>query len=266
MAKLIFLLDGNVMKEYILDKERMTIGRRASNEIYIDNLAISGEHAVLVTIDQETYLEDLNSTNGTLVNKKSVKKQTLTHGDEIGLGKYTLKYLKDSVTNIAEQNGFSDTVLVQPELGPVALEQSDADIFEEGKASLNQKPDESEPKPNPVESEQDDATQSNISEAQTVSDASESSVADTQQQPRLQILNGENAGSALSLDKTMVKVGTSGVQVAVVTKRQNGYFLTHVAGDHYPVINGEQIGAQAIALNNHDEIEVLGVKMEFRFD
>ena len=73
MAKLIFLLDGNVLKEYVVDKERITIGRRASNDIQIDNLAISGEHAIIVTTGEDSYLEDLNSTNGTLINDKKIE-------------------------------------------------------------------------------------------------------------------------------------------------------------------------------------------------
>lgn len=273
MAKLIFLLDGNVMKEYILDKERMTIGRRASNDIYIDNLAISGEHAVLVTADENTYLEDLNSTNGTLVNKKPVRKQALTHGDEIGLGKYTLKYLKNGVANTAQSNGFSDTVMVQPEVEATDEGRSNAHVLAEVEPPLNQMPEELEAQSSQPESEQNNVEQNDVVQddtaiaEQAASGASATAEANTQaQEPRLQILNGESAGGALSLDKTMVKVGTQGEQVAVVTKRQDGYFITHVAGDKYPVINGEQVGAQAIALKNHDEIEVLGVVMEFRFD
>ena len=73
MAKLHFLLDGNPMGEFELDKERITIGRRPSNQIHIDNLAVSGEHAVIVTIGNDSFLEDLNSTNGTMVNGKAIK-------------------------------------------------------------------------------------------------------------------------------------------------------------------------------------------------
>ena len=95
MAKLILSMDGLVLKEIPLDKERMSIGRKASNDIQIDNLAISGEHAAVVTILSDSFLEDLNSTNGTLVNGQPVKKHFLKNGDVIELGKYKLKYVSE---------------------------------------------------------------------------------------------------------------------------------------------------------------------------
>jgi len=95
IAKLVFLLDGNVVKETVLDKGRISIGRGASNDVHIDNLSISGEHAVVVTTTDGSYVEDLNSTNGTIVNKVKVKKYIFADGDLIGLGKYKLRYLQD---------------------------------------------------------------------------------------------------------------------------------------------------------------------------
>ena len=88
MAKLILSMDGLVLKEIPLNKERMTIGRRPSNDIQIDNRAISGQHAAVVSILSDAFLEDLNSTNGTLVNGVSVKKHFLKNGDVIEIGKY----------------------------------------------------------------------------------------------------------------------------------------------------------------------------------
>lgn len=270
MAKLIFLLDGNVIKEYLLDKERMTIGRRASNDIYIDNLAISGEHAILVTERENTYLEDLNSTNGTLVNQNRVKKQVLKHGDEIGLGKYTLKFLNDGIANAAS-NGFSDTVLVEPK-STVNNDSDNVEAVPVYEASVAE---------NPPEQEEAVEESTSVSEHDEPNEQHEVSVEDSSNQtseltteevgavslgPHLKTLSGEQVDSVLLLDKTMVKVGQPGEQVAVVTKRQDGYFITHVAGDHYPIINGEAIGAKAYALNKHDEVEVMGVKMEFRLD
>ena len=95
MAKLILSMDGLVLKEIALAKERMSIGRKPSNDIQIDNLAISGEHAAVVTILNDSFLEDLNSTNGTLVNGQPAKKHFLKNGDVIELGKYKLKYVVD---------------------------------------------------------------------------------------------------------------------------------------------------------------------------
>ena len=89
-------MDGLVLKEIPLDKERTTIGRKPHNDIQIDNLAVSGEHAVIVTILNDSFLEDLGSTNGTLVNGKPIKKHFLQNNDVIEIGKYKLKYINDA--------------------------------------------------------------------------------------------------------------------------------------------------------------------------
>ena len=95
MPKLIVSIDGVVIKEVQLTKDRTTLGRRPYNDIVIDNLAISGEHAVLHMIGSDVYLEDLNSTNGTYVNGKAMKKQALEHNDMVEVGKYKIKYLNE---------------------------------------------------------------------------------------------------------------------------------------------------------------------------
>jgi len=93
MAKLILSLEGSVIREIPLDKERITIGRRPQNDIQIENLAVSGEHACIVTILNDSFLEDLGSTNGTLVNGNPIKKHILQNSDVIEIGKYKMKYV-----------------------------------------------------------------------------------------------------------------------------------------------------------------------------
>jgi predicted component of type VI protein secretion system len=239
MAKLIFLLDGNVIREYALEKERFTIGRRASNDVHIDNLGISGEHAVIVTKEDGAYIEDLNSTNGTIVNRQKIKKHMLADGDLIKLGKYKLRYLHDARINKPRHEGFQDTVLVadMPEVDDPPAVKEIASAVPKQDAPVTTA------KQNSVE------TQRSI-----------------KQPPRLQILNGKDAGATLALDKAIVKIGRPNEQLALVTKRVQGYFLSHVVGDDYPLVNGVPIDTHAKALNNHDEIELLGVKMEFRLD
>lgn len=93
MPKLIVSIDGVVIKDVTLAKDRTTLGRRPYNDIVVDNLAISGEHAVLHMIGNDVYLEDLNSTNGTYVNGRAIKKQALEHNDIVEVGKYKIRYL-----------------------------------------------------------------------------------------------------------------------------------------------------------------------------
>src|SRR3954469_10052205 len=114
MAKLILSMDGLVLKEFTLTKERTTIGRKPHNDIQIDNLAVSGEHAVIVTILTDSFLEDLGSTNGTLVNGQSVKKHFLQNNDVVELGKYKLKYVQEANAGAVKAADFEKTMVLRP--------------------------------------------------------------------------------------------------------------------------------------------------------
>ena len=98
MPRLVLSLDGVVLREVGLAKDRTTIGRRSHNDIVIDNLAVSGEHSVIYTSAGDVYLEDLGSTNGTTVNGQPIKKHLLQSGDTLEIGKYRLKFLADGAT------------------------------------------------------------------------------------------------------------------------------------------------------------------------
>lgn len=98
MPKLVVSKDGVIVKEVQVVKDRTTIGRRPYNDIVIDNLAVSGEHAAIQLADGEVAIEDLGSTNGTFVNGKAVKRQVLEHDDIIVVGKYQLRYIDGGST------------------------------------------------------------------------------------------------------------------------------------------------------------------------
>src|SRR3954462_12040111 len=115
MAKLILSMDGLVLKEIPLTKERTTIGRKPHNDIQIDNLAVSGEHAVIVTILNDSFLEDLGSTNGTVVNGNPIKKHFLQNNDVIELGKYKLKFVGEAAAAATgEKADFEKTMVLRP--------------------------------------------------------------------------------------------------------------------------------------------------------
>ncbi|MDZ7910107.1 MAG: FHA domain-containing protein [Gemmobacter sp.] len=103
MPKMIVSIDGVVIKEVQLTKDRTTLGRRPYNDIVIDNLAVSGEHAVMQMAGTEVFLEDLNSTNGTYVNGKAIKKQQLQGGDTVEIGKYKIKFVHDGASDQQEK-------------------------------------------------------------------------------------------------------------------------------------------------------------------
>ena len=214
MAKLILSMDGLVLKEIPLDRERLTIGRKASNDVQIDNLAISGHHAVITTILDDAFLEDQNSTNGTYVNGQPVKKHVLRNNDVIELGKYRLKYIAGPAAGALTPSDFVETTAVEPPAQAAAADPAP---------------------PAPA----------------------------AQRLGVVQILNGANAGRELELAKSLTTLGKPGRQVAVITRRPHGYFITHVEGASFPLVNGRALDAQAHRLNEHDIIEIAGVKMEF---
>jgi pSer/pThr/pTyr-binding forkhead associated (FHA) protein len=249
MAKLILSMDGLVLKEIALTKERMSIGRRPSNDIQIDNLAISGEHAAVVTILNDSFLEDLNSTNGTLVNGQPVKKHFLKNGDVVELGKYKLKYIAEQAPS-NEPSDYEKTMVLRAN-----SEMRAPDVVRPATpvAPLPQSP---TPIPPPA------AAPAMPSPAAVLASAAAAATVPAGT-GAIQILNGANAGRELVLTKTLTTLGKPNVQVAVIARRPHGYFITHVEGAHFPTINGKAIDAQAHQLNDHDVIEIAGAKMEF---
>ncbi len=113
MPKMIVSIDGVVIKEVQLTKDRTTLGRRPYNDVVIDNLAISGEHAVFQMTGNDVFIEDLNSTNGTYVNGKAAKKQQLANGDTVEVGKYKIKFVSEVASD-----GFEKTMMVRPGMVP----------------------------------------------------------------------------------------------------------------------------------------------------
>lgn len=242
MAKLILSMDGLVLKEISLSKERTTIGRKAHNDIQIDNLAVSGEHAVIVTILNDSFLEDLGSTNGTLVNGQPIKKHFLQPNDVIELGKYKLKYINEA-PKVAAAADFEKTMVLRPGSMP--------------------KPS-AAPAPAAGPKADGDMTQKNPGGgAPAVAPAQAAAPAIPVRQGAIQLLSGANVGKELILTKALTTLGKPGVQVAVITRRPQGFFITHVEGGSFPVVNGKALNAQAHPLNDHDVIEIAGTKMEF---
>ncbi len=275
MAKLILSMDGLILKEYTLAKERTTIGRKPHNDIQIDNLAVSGEHAVVVSILNDSFLEDLGSTNGTLVNGQQIKKHFLQNNDVIELGKYKLKYLHEQ-TGQAKAADFEKTMVLRP--GAMKAMQPPA----AGPAAAAAHP----PGTPPAAAHAPGAApaarsfgDTQVNQGALASAAAAASPAPAAAAPAaapkpaaaalrvgvLRILTGGNAGKQLELVKPLTTLGKPGVQVAVITRRPQGYFITHVEGAHFPVLNGKVLDAQAHALADHDTIELAGVKMEFYF-
>lgn len=242
MAKLILSMESMVLKEIPLTKERMTIGRKPHNDIQIDNLAISGEHAVVVTVLNDSFLEDLHSTNGTFVNGRSVEKHFLQNGDVVELGKYRLKYVAEVPQQAAATPpaDFEKTMVLRPDMARMTAEQ--------------------------IQSKGMGDTQVGLKAAPSAPPAAAAPAAPALPPAAIQILSGANAGKELELTKTLTTLGKPGVQVAVIARRPHGYFITHVEGASFPVVDGVTLEAnKPHPLKDHDIVELAGVKMEFFF-
>jgi pSer/pThr/pTyr-binding forkhead associated (FHA) protein len=236
VAKLITTSSTGENTEFELVNETTTIGRKPGNDIQIDNLSVSGRHAQVITILEDSFLEDLGSTNGTYVNGKLVKKHALENGDNITLGKYQIAYQNSS--GGGEQD-FEQTMIIRP--GAVGMPE------EAGGREIDKS-------------------------VQKISAVIASEAATTAASPManreacLQLLSGANAGKELILTKALTTIGQPGVQVAAITRRPQGFFLIHVDGgpsNSVAKVGGSPIGSNAHELKSHDIIEVAGVKMEF---
>ena len=202
MPKMIVSIDGVVIKEVQLSKDRTSLGRRPYNDIVIDNLAVSGEHAVLQMSGVEVYVEDLNSTNGTYVNGKAVKKQLLQHADVVEIGKYKISFVIENGATAEKSAAIAlvaGTVPTSPLVSTAAI----------------------------------------------------------------RVMSGAAAGREVILVKTVTTIGKPGVAVAAITKRSQGFVVTHVEGAEKPTLNGTAVGAEPVALKNGDVLELAGTQMQF---
>ena len=215
MPKLVVAIDGVVLKEVSLAKERTTLGRRPYNDIVIDNLAVSGEHAVLHMIGSDVYLEDLNSTNGTYVNARAIRKQALEHNDVIEVGKYKIRYLAVNGPAVDMPAPRPAAAGLAPASAPVPLS---AGVTAPGPLG-----------------------------------GGASAV--------IRVLSGSGAGREVSLQKVVTTIGKPGVAVAAVTRRLQGYVVAPIDGG--TTLNGEPLGAEAVALQDGDVLELGGTRMQF---
>lgn len=238
MARLILSLNGQTMAEYNMSKERYTIGRLPDNDVRIDNPTVSGHHSLIINILNDSFLEDLNSTNGTYVNGKLIKKHALQHGDVVTVGRHQLRYV-DSVTDDDDDDEFARTMVIDS-----------SDVAARA------------------------ASNGGAAAAAVVERVEEQTIgADANARPlpvaKVQVLNGTFAGREVILNKAVTTLGRPGVQVIAITRRSEGYSIVKVENEpdrEPPSVNGEPLGAQARLLVDNDVIQIIGIKMGFFAD
>jgi pSer/pThr/pTyr-binding forkhead associated (FHA) protein len=277
MARLILSLDNQVLAEYNMTKERYTIGRLPDNDVRIDNPAVSGHHSLIINILNDSFLEDLNSTNGTYVNGKLIKKHALQHGDVITIGHHQLRFAEEQAgdnepdefekTMVIPANQQSADQLRRAEKAADAAARRGTAVGTERDAGVRLDDDDvAALKGNARAAPKREARPEPASHTRTAAGIDPASVPKSLPLAKLQVLSGAFAGRELELTKALTTLGRPGVQVAAITRRAEGYYIEHVEsgkeGD-YPLVNGKPIGAQARKLADNDVVQLAGVKMGF---
>lgn len=234
MAKLVVSFNGDIIKEYTLDRGVLTIGRESDSDIHIDNPAANDKHAKVLTILNKSFIEDLNSTNGTYINGRKIAGHDLQNGETVFIGEHELKYVKDSAES--EKSDFKETI--------TTIDPDAEGIPETEEANRN----------------------SEKSIGKIVAELY-SSVAASEEpgQAKIQIISGTNTGKELPLSKTLTTLGRPDIQVAAITRHPAAYFLIVVdtgKDNEMPLVNGTEIDKPQ-ALVDGDVIEVASVQMLF---
>ncbi len=219
MTKLVIFLDDKVLKEVVLTKDRVTLGRRPHNDVVIDNLAVSGEHAVLLKEGEGYVVQDLGSTNGTYVNGKPVKRAAFGEGDSLDIGKYTLRLLPDARISAFSGSRFSSSRLVQSGFGATGFRTSRS-----GPSSFS-------------------PTQHHDVNLPTF---------------KIRVVSGAAAGTELVLSKPQTTFGQQGVMVVAIQRNPRGYELSQVEGEQRVRVNGAALGLVPAVLTAGDVIELAG--------
>ena len=233
MSKLIVFQDEKPTQERKLDSERLMIGRLPECDLCLPHATVSGHHAQVITIRDNSFLEDLSSTNGTRVNNRRVDKYLLQDGDEIRIGKFTLKFVH-SVRHTSP-DAVDDTIparLQKVEIDP------DATIQRVYDATQRLTPEE-------------------LAKTLVATDTREATPA------VLAILTGPASGKEIRLSRMITTLGKPGVQMAEITRSLQGYQFCPVEGDSNPLLNGEQVMGEPAVLKDGDEIVLAGIQMRF---
>ncbi len=237
MNKLIIQGTGGESHDFHIKKERVIIGRRPECDLLLNDVAASGRHAMIITIMDDSFLEDMGSTNGTIVNGEQIKKHPLRNGDSLLIGRSEMKFVAEDEPEKEEE--FERTVMIKPSSAIAAA--TAAKLTEQAGGG-----------PTPLPTPGDDHS---AAAGRSVRNA------------RLSVLSGPSSGKFMFLTKALVTLGKPGKQVAAISRRAQGYYLTHIESDgdgkRYPVVNGKSIGPSAYPLKDEDLLELAGIRLKF---
>ena len=265
MAKLVLHLPDGSMREIMLDRDRITIGRRSDNDLCLPYPAVSADHAEIITVVADSFLHDRGSTNGTLVNGNRVAKHFLRNHDRIDIGRLQLVYLTNEAEEVeplpAEEEPHAP-VVVAP--APRDSPRNEADPHSRSR----------ERRPTPVDELLTDLmlAQGAASVAidlpppvSVVPAARSEPVANhsTSDDAFVEVMNGPNAGQITPMNKREFILGKSGVTLAAIRRDEAGFRLVPVDEHVAAVVNGQPVPREGTSLAYGDLIDVAGVKLRF---
>ncbi len=234
MPKLVIKFDGVVIDQIVMRQGDMAIGRRPGSDILLDNLAVSGNHATIFTVGNDSFVQDLNSTNGTLVNNKRISKHHLVNGDEIVIGKHSLSYVDENAARAPSD--LAKTMIITPQ----KFEEMAASAAENAQAARDAE------KPAPIPA---------AAPAPAQAGARIGSIF---------VLSGANSGKRIDLVKSTTNLGRAGKMAGVIIRNGAGRYSLLPGGDgSTPILNGKPVPGRGEELKNGDIIEVAGSRMQF---
>ena len=257
VGKLVLSAANRILREVLIDRRRLTIGRRPYNDLLLDDLTVSGEHAIVNTMSGGSVIHDLKSRNGTLINGAPVMQQQLADGDCVDIGIYRLVYKLERVESNGKSAGFRPASMPSSQsLLPTNLAGARTSAWVPSGAGQGRHP-QGKPKVPVAPPGAAQSTNPAIAASLPPEDV---------RPPSLRFLGGHDAGRQMMLERPIVSIRNGNGQVAVVARRLNGYFLTHVEGLAYPLVNGESIGLGAHVLRDNDLIELAGTIIQFSLE
>jgi hypothetical protein len=224
MAKLIVSQNGKVIENRFLNESSFTIGNLADNDLCLAAIGVSRSHARITSVGNDAILEDLGSTNGTLVNGRPIARHILQYDDVIEIADFQIRYRSQKAI---QGPSFDRTMIIQ-----ASAAEGGAPAQPVGAYAL--------------------ATAKKARRFGT----------DTQM-GLIRALDGPHPGKEILLSEVLHTFGTPGKQVAVINSRPHGYFITHVEGEKPARVNGKSIGLQPLPLTPNDEIEIGDEKLLF---
>lgn len=250
----LFLAAGAVeLRAITLVSNMLTIGRRPYNDLQLDDLTVSGEHALLRVRAGGVSIHDLDSRNGTLVNGLAVKQRDLVDGDIVDIGIYRLRF------EAARAAGSEPAAEALPVPGAASVP--------EATGAASEQPGDRHGAPGrPAASARVAAPGGPPPSGEPAVPAAAAVDGEVAPPAHLVCLSGAQAGQMQPLDRSINRVAGSVGQVAVISRRKGGYFITHLEGLTFPLVNGEPIGLTAHRLNDSDLIELAGTMLRFRLD